>query len=86
MDPSKKEEKTSKTSGATVSQKVEKKDGPNPSGPGLDSLFMEAKASLISVWENGALRPAAIGGALGYREFRSKDQEVGVTEPRSPEK
>lgn len=49
----------------TVSQKVKKKDGPKPSGVGLESLFMVAKVTLISSWEKGALKLSARGRVLG---------------------
>jgi hypothetical protein len=60
--PSWKEQNRARMSGATVSQKVEKKEGPKSSGPGLDSLFMPRKASLISSAEKGLLRWAGRGG------------------------
>jgi hypothetical protein len=34
-------------------QKVEKKEGPKPSGPRLESLFMVMKEALISSGEKG---------------------------------
>jgi hypothetical protein len=56
MVPSKKDEKTAVTSADTSSQKEEKNAGPNPSGPGLASLFILVKAFLISSGVKGALR------------------------------
>jgi hypothetical protein len=55
---SKKLAKTSCTSAETVSQKVEKKLGPKPSGPGLAFLFMACRAVLMSLTEKGSTRVA----------------------------
>jgi hypothetical protein len=52
----KKAENTCRTSTEIRSQKVEKKDGPKPSGPGLDCLFISVKAFLISSREKASLR------------------------------
>jgi hypothetical protein len=54
IEPSKKEENTARTSWETVVQKVSKKDGPKPSGPGLDCLFIVVKAVLTSSGVKGA--------------------------------
>jgi hypothetical protein len=41
---------------------VLKKEGPKPSGPGLELSFMEKRASLISSREKGRVREAAWDG------------------------
>jgi hypothetical protein len=65
MEPSKKDENTPRTSWETVSQKVAKKDGLKPSGPGLDSLFIVVSAFFISSGVKGALRLPGKGEVLG---------------------
>jgi hypothetical protein len=68
-----------------VSQKVEKKDGPKPPGPGLDNLFMPRKAFFISSGEKGLLRWPGRGEALPYKESILKSQVVGTIVPRRSE-
>jgi hypothetical protein len=46
-------------------QKVAKKDGPKPSGPGLESLFIVVSAFFISSGVKGALRLPGKGEVLG---------------------
>jgi hypothetical protein len=68
--PEKKSANTLRTSEEMQSQKVEKKLGPKPSGPGLEPLFMHARAQTISSCLNGEERESGRGERVGYREER----------------
>ena len=82
IDPLWKSAKASTTSADMTPHKVEKKQGPKPSGPRMESLFIRERALAISLEEKASVRVEGRVLTVGYKSRRLKFQWQVEVVPR----